>query len=228
MIRTISGVLLIAFFLSCSKNESVGIYNQGRLEYRISYLNAVEDNYDPSFLPKKMILEFNQEYSINRIDGFMGFFKLGNITYFKNRKVKTHLKVLDQNYTFTGGRNDMMCCFDCMDGMIITKDTVKREFAGLRSRKAIISFEDNPDTFEIFFTNDIHLAHPNRSNPYSAIDGVLTRFRLIMGPYDMLFTASKFDPDKAPVEEMEIPEKAMEVNRPEMVAILNRLMEQNM
>lgn len=228
MIRCVAGILLIVLILSCSKNKEKGIYNQGRLEYRISYLNAVEDNYDPSFLPKKMILEFNQDFSINRIDGFMGFFKLGNITYFKNRKVKTHLKVLDQNYTFIGGRNDMMCCFDCMEGMKITEDTAVITIAGLKSKKVTISFKDSPDTFEVYYTNDIDLAHPNRSNPYANINGVLTKFRLIMGPYNMLFTASKFDPKKAPENEMDIPEESMEVNHLEMVAILNRLMEQNM
>ncbi len=228
MIERVAGLLLIVVILSCSKNENKGLYDKGRLEYRITYLNAVEDNYDPSFLPKKMILEFNEEYSINRIDGFMGFFKLGNITYFKNKKVKTHLKVLDQNYTFTGGRNEMMCCFDCMEGMTITEDTVISTLAGLESRKATISFKNRSETFDVFYTNDIELSHPNRSNPYSSIDGVLTKFRLVMGPYNMLFTASKFDPNKAPSDEMEIPEEAMQVNRLEMVAILNRLMEQNL
>lgn len=228
MIHRVTGVLMIVLILSCSKNENEGIYNQGRLEYRITYLNAVEDNYDPSFLPKKMILEFNQDYCINRIDGFMGFFKLGNITYFNNRKVKTHLKVLDQNYTFNGGRNEMMCCFDCMDGMKITKDTVVCVIAGLESRKAIVSFKDRPETFDIYYTHDIDLTHPNRSNPYAGIDGVLTKFRLVMGPYNMLFTASKFDPNKAPNKEMNIPKEATEVNRLEMIAILNRLMEQNL
>lgn len=228
MIRGVTCMILIVIVLSCDKKESDGIYNQGRLEYRITYLNAAEDNYDPSFLPKKMVLEFNQDYSINRIDGFMGFFKLGNITYFKNRKVKTHLKVLDQNYTFIGGRHDMMCCFDCMEGMKITWDTVVCTIAGLESRKAVISFADSQETFEIYYTNDIDLAHPNRSNPYAGINGVLTKFRLVMGPYNMLFTASKFDPSRAPEKEMDIPKESTEVNRLEMVAILNRLMEQNM
>ena len=122
----------------------------------------------------------------------------------------------------------MMCCFDCMDGMKITEDTVMSTIAGLKSKKVTISFKERTDTFEVYYTNDIDLAHPNRSNPYSTIDGVLTKFRLVMGPYNMLFTASKFDPNKAPSEEMEIPDEATEVNRLEMVAILNRLMEQNM
>jgi hypothetical protein len=227
MVRLLLILSVLFFFLSCNKTNQSSIYEQGRLEYRISYLNADTDNYDPSFLPKKMVLEFNQDYSINRIDGFMGFFKLGNITYFRNRRVKTHLKVLDQNYAFNGGRNEMMCCFDCMDGMRMENDTSRIELAGLKSNKIRITFPDGREEYGIYYTDAIKLRNPNASNPYSKVDGVLTQFRLIMGPYIMEFTATKFDPVRAPKSEMPIPEEATFVNRNEMVAILNRLMEQN-
>jgi hypothetical protein len=228
MPRLLLAVFILGLILSCNRIDSGGIYDAGKIEYRITYLNAEEDHYDPSFLPKRMTLLFNQDYSINQIDGFMGFFKLGNITYFRNRKVKTHLKVLDQSYAFMGGRNEMMCCFDCMDGMILTEDTTTYDIAGLQSKKVQVSFDDSRDTFSIYYTKDINLQHPNVTNPYKDINGVLTSFRLTMGPYLMQFRATKFDPGKAPLEEMEIPSEAKEVNRVEMIAILNRLMEQNM
>lgn len=228
MKRYLIVILLPLLIWSCGKNKQTGIYDKGRLEYKITYLNAKEDNYDPSFLPKKMTLEFNQDFSINQIDGFMGFFKLGNITYFHHKKVKTHLKVLDKNYAFMGGRNDMMCCFDCMDGMILNEDTVLHNIAGLESKKILVSFKDKPDTFSIYYTQDINLSQPNVTNPYHDVDGVLTSFRLTMGPYLMQFQATKFDTGRSPKEEMVIPDDAQEVNRNEMVAILNRLMEQNL
>lgn len=227
MVRPLIAFLLAGILLSCNGKKHEGIYNQGKLEYKISYLNAKEDNYDPSFLPKKMTLEFNQDYCINKIDGFMGFFKLGNITYFKNKKVRTHLKVLDKNYSFKGGRNEMMCCFDCMNGMIINEDTATYTIAGLSSKKVTISFKDSRDTFSVYYTDDIKLSHPNQTNPYHKINGVLTAFRLTMGPYLMQFDATKFDPEFDASEEMEIPEEAVEVERDEMVAILDRLMDQN-
>ncbi len=227
MKRTFLLFSMILVLVSCEEKRNEGIYNQGRLEYKITYLNAEEDNYDPSFLPKKMVLEFNQDYCINNIDGFMGFFKLGNITYFKNKKVKTHLKVLDKNYAFIGGKNEMMCCFGCMEGMEINEDTTTFYLAGLKSKKVRISFNNSDEIFDIYYTNEINLNRPNVTNPYHDIGGVLTKFRLIMGPYLMQFTATKFDPDFTPKEEMKIPDKATIVNRPEMIAILNRLMVQN-
>jgi hypothetical protein len=218
----------LLLFASCTEQREKGIYRQGRLEYKIVYLNAKEANYDPSFLPKKMTLEFNQEYSINLIDGFMGLFKLGNITYFKNRKVKTHLKVLDKNYAFDGKRNEMMCCFDCLGGMMLKEDTIKSMIGGLTSRRVEVSFSNSNDKYDVYYTTEIDLVHPNSTNPYHKINGVLTEFRLIMGPYLMEFTATKFNPNESPSGEMDVPENAVKVNREQMIAILNRLMEQNM
>jgi hypothetical protein len=227
MIRQLIAFVLTGILLSCGSNKQEGIYHEGKLEYRITYLNAEKDHYDPSFLPKKMTLFFNQDFCINQIDGFMGFFKLGNMTLFRNKKVWTHLKVLDKNYAMKGNRNEMMCCFNCMDGMIIMEDTATYLIAGLKSKKATISYTDKPDTFTIYYTHDINLEHPNETNPYHQIEGVLTGFRLTMGPYLMQFSATKFDPDFKVQEKMEIPKEAVEVNREEMVSILARLMEQN-
>jgi hypothetical protein len=220
--------LFMLLVISCGEKKPKGIYSEGKLEYRITYLNAKEDNYDPSFLPKKMVLEFNQDFCIFRIDGFMGMFRLGNITYFKNHKVKTHLKVLDKNYAFVGSRNEMMCCFDCMQDMVIEKDTAIIDMAGLKSNKATISFKNNDEKFDIYYTHDIQLTKPNATNPYNKIDGVLTNFRLKMGPYLMQFSATRFTPELASDSEMLIPKDAYEVNREEMVAILDRLMQQQM
>ncbi len=227
MIRVYILFSLVILLVSCGEKSEDGIYDQGRLEYKIKYLNAEKNNYDPSFLPKKMVLDFNQDFSINNIDGFMGFFKLGNMTSFKNKKVKTYLKVLDKNYAFIGDRNEMMCCFDCMDNMEMEEDTASYVIAGLKSKKVTVSFKDTDETFDIYYTKDINLHKPNVTNPYRNIDGVLTDFRLVMGPYFMQFTATKFDSEYVPKEQMKIPEQATIVNRPEMVSILNRLMIQN-
>jgi hypothetical protein len=228
MQRFLISSLIMFLVLSCNEKKQKGIYKEGKLEYKISYLNAAADNYDPSFLPKKMVLEFNQDFCIFRIDGFMGMFRLGNITYFKNRSVKTHLKVLDKNYAFNGGRNEMMCCFDCLSGMIIDQDTTIAEIAGLKSKKVKISFKDSNDKYDVFYTEDIMLTNPNSTNPYKKIDGVLTNFRLKMGPYLMQFTATKFIPKFAVKDELVIPGDAHVVDREELVAILDRLMQQNM
>ncbi len=218
-------VLLVSFFSGCKKEESKGIHRAGRLEYRITYLNADQGNFDPSLLPRKMTLEFNNEFSTNTIDGFMGMFRLSNLTYFHKRKSITYLKVLDKNYVFKGNRNELMCCFDIFENLKIEKDTTKLLIAGLQSHHAKVFIPSTNETFDIYYTNDIALEHPNVTNPYLDIDGVLTDFVLYMGPYKMRFVAEKFIAGKEPKEDLRIPESAVELTRAEMIFALDRLMQ---
>ncbi|MBN1950399.1 MAG: hypothetical protein JW801_04295 [Bacteroidales bacterium] len=199
-------------------------YREGRLEYKITYLNADKDNYDPLILPQVMSLQFNQDFCINSIDGFMNMFRLANVIYFKSHEVFTHLKYFDKNFAYVGGSNDMMCCFDPMSNMIVKTDTATREIAGLKSQRAFISFPDRPDTFSVYYTYDINLPAPNETNPYRKIDGVLTSFRLNMGHYDMEFRATEFNPKNPPEEKFRFPEGTYKVKRDYLVKILEELM----
>jgi hypothetical protein len=220
--------LILGLTVSCKEFKREGIYEHGRMEYKITYLNENNGNFDPSFLPKKMILEFNSQFCTNTIDGFMGLFRLGNITYFKKKKSITHLKVLDKNYLFVGNRHELMCCFELFEDMVIKPDTNTKMIAGLLSQHAKAYVPKLQETFDIYYTYDIALDHPNITNPYDDIDGVLTDFVLYMGPYKMRFEAQKFDPVKNPVEDSKyIPDSSTHtVSREEMVYALDRLMKQ--
>jgi hypothetical protein len=222
-----SGIILLIVLLvvSCKKQSHVGKYEHGRLEYRITYLNEHTNGIDPSMLPKKMVLEFDQEQCTNTIDGFMGFFKLGNQTYFNKKKSVSYLKVLDKSYVFYGKRHELMCCFDVFKDMKIKTDTIQKVIAGLKSHHATATIPLTGDTFEIYYTYDIALDRPNITNPYLDIDGVLTDFVLFMGPYKMKFVAQKFLPDRVPITSLNIPEDAVELTREEMVYALDRLMQ---
>ena len=216
-------VLLLAS--SCSKKKFTGIYKQGRIEYKITYLNAENGNFDPSLLPRKMVLEFNEDFCTNTIDGFMGFFRLENITYFGKKKSTTFLKVIDKNYVFYGNRQELMCCFDTFKDMVIKRDTATKVICGFKSNHATATIPTTGDTFEIYYTYEINLDHPNITNPYLDIEGVLTDFVLFMGPYKMKFEAQKFDPEKSPNADLGIPKDALKVKREEMVYALERLMQ---
>jgi len=217
--------IVVILLAACADEKPTGIHKNGRLEYKITYLNEHNGNFDPATLPKKMVLEFNEEFCTNTIDGFMGFFRLGNLTYFNRKKNITHLKVLDKNYVFTGKKNEQMCCFDTFEDMIIKKDTTTKIIAGLKSYHATASIPGIDEVFDIYYTYDINLKHPNVTNPYLEIEGVLTDFVLFMGPYKMRFEANKFYPDKYPKDNLRIPDKAVDVSRAEMVYVLERLME---
>ncbi len=219
-------ILIPVLLIGCKRHEPSGLYDKGRIEYKITYLENNLHQISPNLLPKKMKLEFNQNYSINIIEGFMGVFKLNNITYFKHRRCSTLLEVLNKNYVYLGKRGDEMCCFEEMDEMMIeyTEDT--RTIAGLNCTKAIVRLRDNNETFEVYYTNDIKLLNPNITNPYKKIDGVLTEFQLSLSGLKMQFTADKFESHlNNTIKEPVFPRNSIEVTREQMAHIISRLMD---
>jgi GLPGLI family protein len=218
--------LLTILLFGCNKHEPSGIYDNGRIEYKITYLENNLHQISPNLLPKKMKLEFNQEYSINVIEGFMGVFKLNNITYFKHKRCSTLLEVLNKNYIYLGKRGDEMCCFENMDDMIIEHTDEIKTIAGLTCNKATIRLGDNDESFDIYYTNDIKLANPNMTNPYKKIDGVLVEFQLSLSGLKMKFTAEKFESFiNNTLKEPVFPKNYNEVSRDQMTHIINRLMD---
>lgn len=221
-------ILFIFIFIvvaACSKKEYKGIYKQGRIDYKITYLNADNGNFDPALLPKKMVLKFNDKFCTNTINGFMDFFILGNLTYFTKKKSTTFLKVIGKHYIFYGSRQELMCCFDTFEGLKIETDSTLKTIGGLKSKHAKATLPVTGEVFDIYYTYDIDIRHPNITNPYKDIDGVLTDFILYMGPYKMRFEAQKFNPDVEPDEnEYAQMNDAIKVTRDEMVYALDRLM----
>ncbi len=217
------------FFLfgGCKKTEPLeGIYDKGKIEYKITYIENNLKQISPTLLPKKMKLEFNQDYSISLIEGFMGVFKLNNITYFRKKRSTTLLEVLDKNYLFNGKRGDEICCFEPMGEMIVKHTDEIRKIAGLNCKKAIITLPKKNETFVIYYTNDIRLASPNLTNPYKTIDGVLVEFQLKLSGVKMKFTANKFeDLTNHNLGDLIIPDNSIEVSKEQMTRILNKLME---
>ncbi|MBN2212648.1 MAG: hypothetical protein JW723_00260 [Bacteroidales bacterium] len=226
-LKHICYAFLLAIILSgCTKHEPAGIYEKGRIEYRITYLENSLDHISPNLLPKKMKLEFNQELSVNVIEGFMGVFKLNNITHFKQKRCSTLLEVLNKNYIYYGKRGDEMCCFEDMADMHIEYTGETRKIAGLTCQKAIISMGGNSESFEVYYTNDIKLVHPNVSNPYKKINGVLVDFQLTLSGLKMKFTAEKFESNtNGTVKQPVFPKNSSIVSRDQMSHIINRLME---
>ena len=218
-------LLVILIVFSCSEENPEAKYHKGRIEYQITYLNKDMGDISPAFLPQKMILYFNPDYSVNIIEGFMGFFRLNNITYFNNGKCLTYLKVLDKNYLFEGEKHEQMCCFEDMDDMEITHTQDSAMIAGLKCNKAIIKLPQTNETFTIYYTKEIGLRDPNSTNPYKKIDGVLMEFNLQLSYLKMHFKATHFTNQKPGNKNFDIPEDSRVINRDEMSYVLQRLLD---
>jgi hypothetical protein len=176
-------------------------------------------------LPRRMKLIFNESHALNNIEGFLGFYRLDAITNFRTRKCSTILKVFDKNYLFRGKRDEMMCCFDSMEGMIIQETGETRTIAGFPCTKAVVSLPATGESFDIYYTRAIDLKNPNATNPYKKIDGVLMEFELKLLYLHMRFTAEKFQSQPDNPEHSTIPKDIRHISRDQMTRLLNKLMD---
>ncbi len=219
-------IALIVLTISCKKHKQEGIFESGRIDYKITYLENNLTSISPNLLPKHMKLEFNQEYSTNVIEGFMGVFRLNNFTYFKRKRCSTLLEVLNKNYIYYGKRGDEMCCFESMEDMSVKLTDDTKVIAGLNCHKALVTINPTNESFEVYYTNDIRLDDPNVTNPYKKINGVLVEFQLSLSGLKMKFTAENFENSlRNPLKQLTFPKNSHEVDRDQMTQIINKLME---
>ena len=225
-IRLIVSFICIIFVSgSCNHFQQENGITSGTLEYNITYLNNDISDKEASLLPKTMKLVFNKEESVNYIDGFLGLYKLNTLVNFTSRRCVTLLKVFDKQYAYHGKKDEFMCCFDAMEDMEIAEANDTRIIAGLQCKHAIVRLPSRNETFDIYYTNEIDLQHPNANNPYKHIDGVLMKFELQLLHLRMDFTADNFQPGDDNGSRLKVPNSAVDISRDQMTQILNKLLE---
>ncbi len=220
-----AAILLTALLFSCRNNDKKNSITSGRIDYQITYLNNDIDKKTLGVLPSRMKLTFNEQEATNNIEGFMGLYRLNAFTNFQTRKCSTMLKVFDQHYLFTGNRDEQMCCFDTMDDMEIIETDETKMIAGLLCRKAIVNPGTGDESFEIYYTEEISLRHPNATNPYKKVKGVLMEFQLKLLHLNMRFTADGFRDLDTSILEPVTHQNSKKVSRSQMTQILSKLLQ---
>lgn len=217
--------LVSIYSWSCRNNDTTSGITSGRINYQITYLNDDLDKKTRNVLPSKMKLSFNERQASNIIEGFMGMYKLNAFTDFHTRKCSTMLKVFDKYYWFKGSRDEQMCCFDSMEDMEITDTDEIKIIAGFECRKAIVKLPSKDESFEIYYTDQITLRHPNITNPYRKVKGVLMEFELRLMHLNMRFVAESFHELDTTTLEPRPNQESKQVSRSQMTQILNMLIQ---
>jgi len=224
-LRRFLPVLALVLIFSCQHDPGPGKITSGRIDYKITYLNTDLDKKTMELLPKEMKLLFDEKHAVNNIEGFLGFYKIDAITDFSTRKCSTLLKVFDKHYLFKGKRDEMMCCFDTMEGMEINRTEEKKTIAGFECTKALAFLPSTGDTITIYYTDDIQLKHPNATNPYKDVSGVLMEFELKLLYLKMRFTAENYQSQLTEIDRSVFPKNTRHINRDQMTTLLNKLMD---
>jgi len=220
----LSGIIIV-LFSSCQK-----IFNdenrRGEIEYKITYLENNFDNFSTNLLPKKMKLTYNNHFSKNTIESFMGIFVLSNISNTKNATNVTLLKFMDNKFYHETSKNEHACFFYGFNDIDIKFTDGTRDIAGFKCKKAIAEFPNNDQPgFDIYYTEDIPIKSPNKNTPFEKIGGVLMEFQMKMDGLEMKLTADSYKTNAVSTEEFDIPSQYHPISKDKMQEIITALLQ---
>jgi len=214
--------ILVLLLFGCGKS---GV-NEGIIKYDITFneqerkTNSVID-----LLPTEMEQVFKNGSSKSKIEGFMGMFLTALIS---NTHTKTNsyvFKVMtDKNYCQTKF-GEKTLGFDPMPGIHMKKTMEKKEIAGYKAKKVIVTFDDpSIPSYDIYYTDDIEIENPNWSNPYTEVKGVLLEFRIKMKGITMKIKAKEVVKKEISDSEFDIPSGFKKVSPQTLDSLIVKIM----
>ncbi|MEE4197937.1 MAG: hypothetical protein V2I54_09840 [Bacteroidales bacterium] len=217
----ILGILTIS---SCDKLQQKDRIKEGYIEYTIEYLNDTLDSFMIGLLPKKMIIKFKDNNTLNKIEGFSGIVSFTHIQNYKEKKNTTLVKVLNKKYRYEEKMNESSLFFEELPGMKIKLQDEVKDICGFKAHKAKIILPDSRiEPFYIYYTNDISINNVNSQTPFKSIDGVLLEFQVKFYDLDMKLTATKVQEAEISSEHFKVPDGYQKINRKTMVEIIELL-----
>lgn len=203
-----------------------GGVNEGLIKYDITFNNEEKKtNSVIELLPTEMEQLFKDGSSKCKIEGFMGMFLTAMISNTKTTTNSYIFKVMaDKNYCQTKVGQPTLG-FDPMPGMHLKKTLQKKEIAGYKAKKVIVTFDDPKiPSFDVYYTEEINIENPNWSNPYSKINGVLLEFRVKMKGITMIIKAKEVINKEIQDSEFDIPEGFKKVSPITLDSIIIKIM----
>jgi len=172
-------------------------------------------------LPRKMDAYYSKHYVYTRIDGFFNQFTLVQIADLKRNQVATLLDFFGTHVSYTGSKGELPAAVMELEGldMRFTKDTAT--LGGYLSER--IEVETAGSQYDIYYTPEIKVRHPNISTPYTMVKFPLTSFRIQLSHLKMHLTCINSEVKSVDYEMFSIPEEYKQVNRAAMEEIINNL-----
>ncbi len=189
---TLSRLLILVFsisFFSC-KNLTTDSIEEGTIEFEISYPFPNETTISSELMPKTLVYQFKDGYTLSTISASMGVFNTYVITDRDQKKITQGLSIMGKKYKVEFDKNKIaeMVAMEPEMEIQLTKET--KMIAGYKCKKAICTYADTTlPAIEIFYTNDIKQDKANWYSIYKDIDGVLMEFYIKRYDIHMKLTA---------------------------------------
>jgi GLPGLI family protein len=211
-------VLILSLSLvSCDSFITTEKISEGVIEFDVTYPKADKNDLMASLMPETMKYKFKNNNINSEMKAGMGMFTNIFIINYEKKSLAQLVKIMNKKMALEINEAEVTQMKAEEDKFKIEFVDEKKEIAGYKCKKAIISSVNNPaDNFVAYYTNDINIQSPNWSTPYDKIEGVLLEYQITRYNVCMRFTAKSVS--KLPVEDADfvVPEGYEAVSKEEI------------
>jgi hypothetical protein len=209
---------------SFSCKERGGKYiSQGEIHYNIDYIG----NFGPmpkEVLPKNLVVSFKDDKILFEMLSSIGNSGIFNLTNPDKGIIDTYFSLFTLKYFYPVKPGELFPGFEEMNGMVLKKTSKTSVICGYNCKNMEVTIPTLKDkVFQVWYTNEINLKHPNTATPFNQIDGVLMSFFFILGPAELHFDAETVYKKQIPDEVFERREKFVKVSRAEIDSFINKM-----
>ncbi|MBQ9469756.1 MAG: hypothetical protein IJU72_02245 [Bacteroidales bacterium] len=223
------GALSVAMLLALAlgggcHRPPAGEFTQGLIRYSISYDSLTQSGIPHRLLPTELTIRFKDSNTHTAIGGLM------SLALIKNCEQKLFTSMV--NFKFTGTRlkhtESISGCLPALYASIpkvtLSDQAEECQMLGLSCKRTTGRYSSAEHPFEIIYTNDIHIDHPNLGTPFEEIDGVMLAFTLNMPPFMMHVRATEVVHEEVDAAEFEAPSSYTEVDQATLQKLLQTIL----
>lgn len=197
-------------------------FTQGKVIYRITYLNVDFIEQVKPYMPTEMVLQYNPGFSKSEIKAASG----GNLTLYnaKDGITRILMNLKGQNVAMKIAADEMAKSISSSlppHVVQLTKETKK--IAGVVCKMARVVYIDSAFynmSFELYYTDRIKAKAPY-FNPYKEIKGLPMVIQMMQNGMYMRFEAVQVIAEKTPDKEFITPEGYREIDQKEYLELIS-------
>lgn len=210
--------LLGLIVLGCQQKKVDKDFSEGMIEYSISYNDNIPYKYDSSIRPKKMVIKFKDNNTLNLIEGLSGGFSFSIVQNFQENKIYNLINFMGKKLCYTEELQPgvLPYVYSAMPPLTVEKTEEKLNFLGLNCSKAVGSYTDKDGLehkFDIIYTDELSINEPNKNSPYQELKGVMLKFTMIAMGQTIELTAKTIKAGKIENDEFNLASGHEEVDK---------------
>jgi len=181
--------------------------SEGIITYKISYPKMDKGNFMLDFMPRKMVMKFQEDIYATNLSAGMGMFKSSFICDKNNGEFVQMVKLINKKYALQLDSEGIKKSIESRPALTVEHTNEVKNILGYNCKKAIVTVNnEKQDAFTVFYTDQINMETPNWCNDFVDIDGVMLEYQYEKYDVCMRFTASK-------IEFKEIDDKVFELSK---------------